>query len=94
MRWKITGSLSLVAGLFDLRKHYFAADEANVFRELGEVRHRGTELSLAGPVANGLNIVAGAVLMQPEVTGDGVSLGRVGPRPLGQPARLLTLATQ
>jgi iron complex outermembrane recepter protein len=94
LRWKITGSLSLVAGLFDVRKPYFAADEANVFRELGEVRHRGAELSLAGPIADGLTIVAGAVLMQPEVTGDGVTLGRVGPRPLGQPARLLTLATQ
>jgi iron complex outermembrane recepter protein len=94
LRWKLTTSFSLVAGLFDVRKPYFAADEANVFRELGDVRHRGAELSLAGPIAEGLTIVAGAVLMQPQVTGDGVALGRVGPRPLGQPAQLLTLATQ
>jgi len=94
LRWKITGSLSLVAGLFDVRKPYFAADEVNVFRELGQVRHRGAELSLAGSIAEGLTLVAGAVLMTPEVTGDGVTLGRVGARPLGQPAQLLTLATQ
>lgn len=94
LRWKIAPDISLVVGLFDLRKPYFAADEDNLFRELGGVRHRGVELSLAGPVAQGLTVVAGAVLMDPSVTGEGVTLGRVGPRPLGQPARTLTFATQ
>jgi iron complex outermembrane receptor protein len=94
LRWKITPDMSLVVGLFDLRKPYFAADGDNLFRQLGGVRHRGVELSLAGPVAQGLTVVAGAVLMDPSVTGEGVTLGRVGPRPLGQPARTLTLATQ
>ena len=94
LRWKAPGGVNLVAGVFDVRKPYFAADEANVFRELGSVRHRGVELSVAGPVAPGLTIVAGAVLMQPRVTGEAVTLGRVGPRPLGQPSQLLTLATQ
>jgi iron complex outermembrane receptor protein len=94
LRWKAPWGMSLIAGLFDVRKPYFAADEANVFRELGDVRHRGIELSAAGPLAKGLTVVAGAVLMQPRVTGDGVRLGRVGRRPLGQPSQLLTLATQ
>lgn len=94
LRWKAPGGISVVAGVFDVRKPYFAADEANVFRELGDVRHRGVELSAAGPLAKGLTVVAGAVLMQPRVTGDAVALGRVGRRPLGQPSQLLTLATQ
>ena len=94
LRWKIAEEVSLVAGLFDLRKPYFAADEANLFRELGSVQHRGVELSLAGSVASGLTLVAGAVLMDPRVTGEGVELGRVGPRPLGQPAQTLTFSSQ
>jgi iron complex outermembrane receptor protein len=94
LRWKMTEEVSLVAGLFDLRKPYFAADEANLFRELGSVQHRGVELSLAGSVAKGLTLVAGAVLMDPRVTGEGVELERVGPRPLGQAARTLTFSSQ
>lgn len=94
LRWNAPGGINMVAGLFEVRKPYFAADEANVFRELGNVRHRGIELSAAGPVVPGLTIVAGAVLMQPRVTGPAVALGRVGKRPLGQPSRLLTLAAQ
>lgn len=94
LRWKAPGRFSLVAGLFEVRKPYFAADEANVFRELGNVRHRGIELWAAGPVTDGLTLVAGAVLMQPRVTGEAVTLGRVGARPLGQPSQLLTLAAQ
>lgn len=94
LRWKMPGGLSLVAGAFDVRKPYFAADEANVFRELGSVRHRGIELSATGTALPRLTVVAGAVLMQPRVTGEAVRLGRVGRRPLGQPSQLLTLATQ
>ncbi|NJC09622.1 TonB-dependent receptor domain-containing protein [Polymorphobacter fuscus] len=94
LRWKAPRGINILAGLFDVRKPYFAADEANVFRELGNVRHRGMELSAAGPIAPRLTIVAGAVLMQPRVSGPAVALGRVGPRPIGQPSRLLTLAAQ
>lgn len=94
LRWKAPGGLSIVAGLFQVQKPYFAADAANVFRELGDVRHRGLELSAAGTLASGLTIVAGGVLMTPEVTGEAVAAGRVGPRAIGQTGRLLTLSTQ
>jgi iron complex outermembrane receptor protein len=36
-----------------------------------------------------LDLVAGAVVMEPRVTGPAVDLGRVGRRPLGQPATIL-----
>lgn len=94
LRWKATEKLSLIAGLFDVSKPYFATDAQNLFTELGEVRHRGVELSAAGTVADGLTIVAGAVLMRPRVTGAPVREGRIGRRALGQTGRTLTLSGQ
>ncbi|PKP96226.1 MAG: TonB-dependent receptor [Alphaproteobacteria bacterium HGW-Alphaproteobacteria-13] len=89
IRWTISPRMKLVAGVFDVRKPYFSTDEANAYTVLGDVRHRGAELSLSGNPVDGLNIVAGAVLMQPRVTGEAVELGRVGRKPLGQPATVL-----
>lgn len=94
LRWTLSGGMRLVAGVFDVQKPYFAADESNVFAELGVVRHRGAELSLAGSPLSRLTIVAGAVLMRPRVTGEPVAAGRVGRRPVGQTARLLTFNAQ
>jgi iron complex outermembrane receptor protein len=82
--------LRLVAGLFDLRKPYFALDPNLVFRQLGEVRNRGAELSLAGQITPRLNIVLGAVLLDAEVSGDQVDLGLIGRRPVGSAARTIT----
>jgi iron complex outermembrane recepter protein len=89
LRWVVTPQLKLVAGVFDVRKPYFNLDERNVFRLLGDVKHQGIEASAAGAITPRLNIVAGGVLMRPRVTGEGVRLGRVGRRPIGQPARNL-----
>jgi iron complex outermembrane receptor protein len=72
-------------------KPYYNLSSTNLFTIFGEVQHRGVELSLAGRVAAGLNLVAGAVLMDPRVTGEAVRNGRVGPRPVGQTSRLLRL---
>jgi iron complex outermembrane recepter protein len=89
LRWSVTPQLRLVAGVFDVRKPYFNLDERNVFRLLGNVKHQGIEASVAGAITPRLNIVAGGVFMRPRVTGEGVRLGRVGRRPIGQPARNL-----
>ena len=89
LRWAITPRIKLVAGVFDVRKPYFNTDEANVYTVLGDVRHRGVELSLSGNPVDSLSLVAGAVLMRPRVTGEAVEQGRVGKRPLGQAARIL-----
>lgn len=91
VRWVLPGDLRLVAGGFEVSKPYFALDERNVFREMGEVRHRGAEVSLTGSPADGLSIVAGAVLLQPRVTGEPVERGQIGRRPVGQTSRTLTL---
>lgn len=91
LRWAIRPDLKLIAGLFDVRKPYFNLDEANVFTLLGDVKHQGIEASLAGKLTPRLDIVAGAVLLRARVTGEGVELGRVGRRPVGQAARNLQL---
>jgi iron complex outermembrane receptor protein len=79
--------LRLVAGLFDVRKPYFALDPTRVFRELGEVRNRGAEVSLAGQITPRLSIVLGAVFLKARVSGDQVDLGIIGRRPVGSLGR-------
>jgi iron complex outermembrane receptor protein len=83
LRYLVTDDVRLVAGVFDIRKPYFNLDEANRFTLLGDVINQGIEASIAGAVNEQLSIVAGAVLLRPQVTGEGVALGRVGPRPVG-----------
>ena len=85
------GPMRLVVGAFDVRKPYFNLDPDLIYRQLGTVRHRGIEISLAGEPAKGLNIVAGAVLMRPRVTGSAVDLGLVGDQPVGQAERSASL---
>ncbi|MFN3387739.1 MAG: TonB-dependent receptor domain-containing protein [Allosphingosinicella sp.] len=86
-RYALAKDLRLVAGLFDVRKPYFALDPGLVFRELGEVRNRGVELSLAGQITPRLSVVLGAVFLDAKVSGDAVDLGLIGPRPVGSIGR-------
>ena len=90
LRYAITPALSLVAGVFDVRKPYFALDPGLVFRELGQVRNRGIEMSLAGQITPRLSIVLGAVFLDATVSGDQVDLGLVGRRPVGSVGRNIT----
>lgn len=91
LRWTLPSGVKLVAGVFDVRKPYFQLDEANRYTQLGDVQHRGIEASVSGALSPRLDIVAGGVFMRPRVTGEGVELGRVGERPVGQPERNLQL---
>ncbi|MBA2466238.1 MAG: TonB-dependent receptor [Sphingomonas sp.] len=89
-RYAITKDLRLVAGVFDVRKPYFALDPGRVFGELGEVRNRGIETSLAGQITPRLSIVLGAVFLDATVSGEAVDLGLIGPRPVGSIGRTVT----
>jgi iron complex outermembrane receptor protein len=53
------------------------------------VRHRGIELSLAGQPIEGLSIVAGAVFLDADVSGEAVDLGIIGPKPVGSTGRII-----
>jgi iron complex outermembrane receptor protein len=89
-RYKLSSALSLVAGVFDVRKPYFALDPTRMFRQLGEVRNRGIEVSLAGQVTPRLSVVLGGVFLDASVSGDAVDLGLIGRRPLGSIGRTIT----
>ena len=89
IRYAISPRLSFVAGLFDVRKPYFNLDPDRVYRQLGTVRHRGVELSLAGQPIEGLSVVAGAVFLDADVSGEAVDLGIIGPRPVGTTRRII-----
>lgn len=91
LRWGITPVVSMVVGYFDVRKPYFNLDATSRFRELGEIRHRGVELSVSGEVAPGLRIVAGTVYLDAEISGEEVDRGLIGSRPVGG-FRLHTIA--
>ena len=65
--YQVSADVQFVAGVFQINKPYYALDSVNVFRDLGETRHRGVELSLAGDVTDDLTVVAGAVLIQPRI---------------------------
>lgn len=83
----LLGKLRLNVAAFAVEKPYYGVDETRLFRELGQVRHRGWEFSLAGEAAPGLNLVAGAVLLDARVRGARVASGVAGSRPIGIPDR-------
>jgi iron complex outermembrane recepter protein len=85
------GPMRLVVGAFDVRKPYFNLDPGLVFKQLGTVRHKGIEISLTGEPLKGLNVVAGAILMKPRVSGEAVDLGLIGIRPVGIAERTASL---
>jgi iron complex outermembrane recepter protein len=83
IRWSIAQDLRLIAGVFDVRKPYFSVNAAGSYTQLGATRNRGIEASLSGKVTDVLTLVAGAVILDAEVTGEAVRLGNVGARPIG-----------
>ncbi len=82
LRWDF-GKGQLVLAGFQITKPYFSFAADQTFVEIGHQRHRGIEASLAGQLLERLNLVAGAVVMDPKVTGSGREAGLVGPRPTG-----------
>jgi len=81
IRWSF-GKLTAVVGVFDVEKPYFNLDPTLRFRQLGIVRNRGIEFSVAGQILPGLNVVAGNVLIDAKVSGEEVNNGTIGPRPV------------
>ena len=91
-RYTLTPRLKLIAGYFHIQKPYFNVDPSHIYRQLGVEKHKGVEVSLAGTVLGGnLNLVAGAVLMNPIVTGEAVNSKLIGDKPVGQAETILKL---
>jgi iron complex outermembrane recepter protein len=89
VRWDLSDRIRLIGGIFDLRKPYYGRDTTGAYVQLGSTRNRGIEFSLSGQATNELEIVIGAVLLDPRVTDKGVRPGDIGSRPVGIPRRLL-----
>ena len=90
LRWNF-GKSHLVVSAFQITKPYFGFDISapgvlKPYVELGKVRHRGVEASLAGHFGDRLHVLAGAVLMQPRVVDPPIDPGLVGVRPAGTPS--------
>lgn len=83
------GAMTLIAGAFDIQRPYYGVDDANVFRRLGVVRHRGIEASLTGTPLPGLTLVAGGTLLHARLSGEEVAAGTIGDHPVDVPARKL-----
>ncbi|MGK6355716.1 TonB-dependent receptor domain-containing protein [Sphingomonas sp. DT-207] len=81
--------MALIAGIFDIQRPYYGVAGSNLFRQLGTVRHTGVEASLSGSPVPGLTLIAGGSLIQARLTGDEVSSGAIGSRPIDVPSRKL-----
>ncbi|MEQ1515989.1 MAG: TonB-dependent receptor [Usitatibacteraceae bacterium] len=92
LRWKLNKSIKAVVGLFSIEKPYDGLDANNLYRRLGRVRHRGLEMSLTGSLVPGLTVVAGAVFLEPKLSGEDVASGDVGSRPVGTPRQRIQLS--
>ncbi|MGZ9098481.1 MAG: TonB-dependent receptor domain-containing protein [Brevundimonas sp.] len=82
-RRALTQDLSLIGAVFDISKPTPGLRSDGVYALVGTVRHRGAELSLNGRLGDGTSFVAGAVAMEPRISGELVDAGRVGTRPAG-----------
>ena len=94
LRYQLRPDLQFVAGVFQIDKPYYSLDPVNVFRRLGDIRHRGVELSLAGSVTDSLTVVAGAVLLQPRIIDNSVSTGAAPLTAVGPIPRLIRVNLQ
>lgn len=83
LRYAISPKLSLIAGLFQIRKPYYNLDAGQRFRQLGTLTNRGMEISLAGTLAPGIVLVAGNLLLDPKISGADVTAKLIGARPVG-----------
>jgi iron complex outermembrane receptor protein len=83
IRYRLPANLTLIAGVFDLKKPYFGLDSLGAFTQLGTVRHRGLEFSLAGTPWKNLTVVAGARFLDAEVSASSVTAGLIGREPVG-----------
>ncbi len=94
VRYRITPRLTFIAGIFEVKKPFFERDAANLFKDVGEVSHRGIELSLSGQPMPGLTVVAGAMLLRARINDNQTTLGVIGEIPIARPSRNIRLNVQ
>jgi iron complex outermembrane receptor protein len=83
VRYDLGPKLNFTVAGFDVAKPIAGLRPDRIYSFVGDARHRGLELSLAGEVVPGTNVVAGALLMRPRLSGTLVDAGVVSDRPVG-----------
>jgi iron complex outermembrane receptor protein len=94
LRLTLAPNLRLVAGAFEIQKPYFGIDNTNLYRNLGQLRNRGLEMSLAGKVTPRLSVVVGLLFMDPQIRGAAVEAGLVGRRPIDSYKRYVSAGVE
>ncbi len=84
--------LQLLLGVFKVHKAYFSLDAASRYVQLGDISSRGVEGSatLSG-LLDGLKVVAGLVLLRPEVERQVPASGGAGTVPVGPVPRTINV---
>jgi iron complex outermembrane receptor protein len=83
--------LELLLGAFKVHKPYFNVDTAGRYRPLGDISSRGVEGSATLSALDGLKVVAGLVLLRPEVNQQTPALGDTTTVPVGPVPRTINV---
>lgn len=89
LKWQAGEQLALIATLFGIEKPEPGFDREGNYRFMGDVAHRGIEVSLAGELRPGLALLAGATWMRARLDGPAVEQGSLGERPIGRAEQLV-----
>jgi iron complex outermembrane receptor protein len=99
--WQVDGgvqilphrNLKVILGAFEVHKSYFNLDMNEQYHELGDIRSRGIEASASLAGADGLTLIAGTVLLKPEIGLKVQPLGGSGAVPIGPVPATINLNT-
>jgi iron complex outermembrane receptor protein len=97
--WQVDGGLrvmprsdlELLLGGFKVHKTYFNVDAAGRYGQLGDISSQGVEGSATLSARDGLKVVAGLVLLKPEVNQQTPALGGTGTVPVGPVPRTINV---
>lgn len=83
VRRSLTPKIDLIAAVFDVSKPMPGLRADGVYGFVGDVRHRGVELSINGALTPSTQLVVGVMAMRPRISGPLVEAGLVGAAPPG-----------
>lgn len=94
LRYRIIPGLNMMVGVFQVTKPYFDLTPSKLYTAVGNLRHRGIEMSLSGQPVKGVTVIAGAVFLQPRASGLTVDQGLIGRVPPGTSPRTVRINVQ
>jgi iron complex outermembrane recepter protein len=83
--------LQLLLGIFKVHKVYFSLDSTGRYGQLGDISSRGVEGSATLSAPDGLKVIAGIVLLKPEVDRQPSASGGAGAVPVGPVPRSINV---